>query len=512
MSTQTRRFLIACLWAYGLCSLGVAPAVARGAHASHDSDVVGIGHDATLAADRRADSVVAIIGSATSAGEVADAVVSILGSSRVTGPVGDSVVAVLGGTYIDSQVHGDVVAVLGDVELGPHAEIDGDVVTVGGTVVRDPAAVIHGGVQDLSFGPRWFDPSWLRAWFTRCLMYGRLLAFSPDLGWAWAFALITLALYALTTVLFRDSVERCTRALTEQPGASLAAGLLAQLATPLLIGLLAVTVVGLLAVPVVVLTVLIAESFGRLAVLAWIGAKVLKPAHAGALSHPAWSVCVGGLLLLLVYTVPLLGLLVYKVVGFVGLGAVVFAVLSEWRGSARAAAPQAAAGAPTTAAAAAAELSGAGAATAAAPAQAAAAPATQAGTAATHDVLAYPRAGFWIRMAALLIDVIVVSVVVEFLFNAKHLHLVVLAAYGAVMWKLRGATLGGIICHLHVVRLDGRPMDWPTAAVRALGCFLSLLVVGLGFLWIAFDPEHQAWHDKIAGTVVVRRPKGVPLV
>ena len=74
------------------------------------------------------------------------------------------------------------------------------------------------------------------------------------------------------------------------------------------------------------------------------------------------------------------------------------------------------------------------------------------------------------------------------------------------------ATIGGIICGLQVVRVDGRPIDWATAIVRALGCFLSLAVVGLGFIWIAIDPDHQAWHDKIAGTVVVRAPKGTSLL
>ena len=72
------------------------------------------------------------------------------------------------------------------------------------------------------------------------------------------------------------------------------------------------------------------------------------------------------------------------------------------------------------------------------------------------------------------------------------------------MWKLRGTTVGGIVFDLHVVRVDGRPLEWETAIVRALGCFLSLAVVFLGFIWIAFDDNHQAWHDKIAGTVVVR--------
>jgi uncharacterized RDD family membrane protein YckC len=60
--------------------------------------------------------------------------------------------------------------------------------------------------------------------------------------------------------------------------------------------------------------------------------------------------------------------------------------------------------------------------------------------------------------------------------------------------------------------MDGREIDWETAIIRALSCFLSLAVAGLGFFWIAFDPDHQAWHDKIAGTVVVRVPKGVSLV
>jgi uncharacterized RDD family membrane protein YckC len=89
---------------------------------------------------------------------------------------------------------------------------------------------------------------------------------------------------------------------------------------------------------------------------------------------------------------------------------------------------------------------------------------------------------------------------------------VLLAIYGAIMWKLRGTTVGGIVFDLHVVRMDGRPVDWETAIVRALGCFLSLAVAGLGFIWIAFDHDRQAWHDKIAGTVVVRAKRGVPLL
>jgi uncharacterized RDD family membrane protein YckC len=50
------------------------------------------------------------------------------------------------------------------------------------------------------------------------------------------------------------------------------------------------------------------------------------------------------------------------------------------------------------------------------------------------------------------------------------------------------------------------------ALVRALAGAFSIIVLFLGILWIAFDHDKQGWHDKIAGTVVLRLPKGTPLV
>jgi uncharacterized RDD family membrane protein YckC len=123
-----------------------------------------------------------------------------------------------------------------------------------------------------------------------------------------------------------------------------------------------------------------------------------------------------------------------------------------------------------------------------------------------------PRAGFWIRMGALLLDLLMVGILMSMLHHSSNLQLVVLAIYGALMWKLRGTTVGGLVFHLQVIRVDGRPIDWETAIVRALACFLSMAVAGLGFFWIAFDPGKQGWHDKIAGTAVVRVPRAMPLV
>ena len=115
-------------------------------------------------------------------------------------------------------------------------------------------------------------------------------------------------------------------------------------------------------------------------------------------------------------------------------------------------------------------------------------------------------------MAALLIDIILVGVIVSRLDTSDSFWIVALAGYGAIMWKLKGTTIGGIVCGLKIVRRDGAALSWDTAIVRALACFLSMAVAGLGFLWIIFDEDRQAWHDKIAGTLVVRAPRPQSLV
>jgi uncharacterized RDD family membrane protein YckC len=90
--------------------------------------------------------------------------------------------------------------------------------------------------------------------------------------------------------------------------------------------------------------------------------------------------------------------------------------------------------------------------------------------------------------------------------------LVVALAYFAGMWAWKGTTIGGVVLSLRVVRLDNGPVTFPVALVRGLGAALSAVVLFLGFLWIAWDDEKQGWHDRIAGTVVVRLPRGTPLV
>jgi uncharacterized RDD family membrane protein YckC len=518
-------------------------------HSHHGNDLVSIGHDSNLEQGQQADSVVSILGSSTSDGEAGD-VVSILGNTRAAGTVRDSAVAVLGNTYVDNKIGGDAVAVLGNVELGPHAEVDGDVVAVGGKVLRDPAAIVHGDVRDVFTG-NLAGLGWSSIWVQHCLLYGRPLALVPGLGWAWSLALTCLALYVCLALLFRAGLTQCVRTFETQPGHSVLAALIAMLLTPVLVVLLCITVIGIAAVPFVVLGLFCAGLFGKAVMLAWIGKRVGAERETGTLNHPAFAVLIGGLIVLVLYVVPVLGFLVYKLLGFLGLGAVVYTLVLAARarqagkqegitaavpGGSTGGAPVAgnaamAGGAPTAnaapdnpsvtagqagtpngtaAAGGSAAPGGAAPGGTAAPGGPAAAPSPAAAPAPVTAAL--PRAGFWVRMAALLLDVLLVGFATSVLHPILHLHLLVLAAYGAVMWKLRGSTIGGIVFDLRVVRLDGREIDWETSIIRALSCFLSLAVAGLGFFWIAFDEAHQAWHDKIAGTVVVRVAKGVPLV
>lgn len=545
-----------------------------GARFHDDNEIVTIGGSSHLQAGGRSNAVVSVFGSSTSAGEVRDSVVSVLGDTRVEGgKVGDASVSVLGNNYVNAEVDGDVVAVLGDVELGPNAKVRGNAVVVGGRLIRDPNAVLGGSVQNVLMIP---DSAILgfKSWLKNCLRYLRPLAFAPDLGWAWTIALGVLALYALFAVMFRDPLDRCVQTLQERPGETIVASVLAMLLTPILYVVLAITVIGIAFMPIAGFGILLATLFGKAVVLAWIGRGMLTLANQNEHTHSAIAVLIGGAIALLLYTVPVLGFLVFNLLGILGFGAVVYTLMLASRAKRRSTPPASGPGARAPGAGPAPAGAAAGAAGVAASANLGGMPAgatphtagfsasdaaaggagfgaasiggeaAAAGTASgpdaafaasgsagssdggsgrlgggaipptngSADSLSLPRAGFWIRILALLIDTVLVGVVFNVLDHHTKLQLIALAAYGAIMWKMKGTTVGGIVCNLKIVRLDGREIDWSTAIVRALGCFLSLIVCGLGFIWIAFDPDRQAWHDKIAGTAVVRVPQGVSLL
>jgi uncharacterized RDD family membrane protein YckC len=497
-------------------------------HHRRSNERVSFGSNSTLAEGEVAQAVISIFGSSTSAGEVRGEVVSVLGGSRVEGgTVGGEVVSVLGNTYINGEVRGEVVTVMGNVEFGPKAVVHGEVVLIGGQLKRAETAVLKGNIQNIAIAGRQFDFTALTTWFHECLLYGRPLAFHRDLWIFWCVALGLLGFYALIALIAPTGVNKCIETLEQRPGSSLLAALLTLLLTPVAYILLSLTlaiVVGFLLIPVLSLGLFCASLFGKIVMLAWLGKRFTRLLGDGPLAHPVFGVLIGGLVVLGLYTVPVAGFIIYKLLGILGLGVVVYTIILQIKAS-RPPKPVKPVAAPVAAAATASSFTVPVGAVAVGSVSEPVGVAPSAAETVPPPVLpvisavTLPRAGFWIRVAASLLDCILLGIVTAMSSSLLHGWLTPggslpfwFAVYCVVMWATKGTTIGGIICGLKVVRIDDRPLEWSVAVVRALGGFLSLAVAGLGFIWVAFDDEKQSWHDKIAGTTIVKVPKGTALL
>ena len=70
-------------------------------------------------------------------------------------------------------------------------------------------------------------------------------------------------------------------------------------------------------------------------------------------------------------------------------------------------------------------------------------------------------------------------------------------------WRLKGQTLGMQVWKIKTVNDQGQIPTIDECAVRFFFATLSFVFLGMGFLWILFDPEKLAWHDRASGTQVI---------
>lgn len=134
-------------------------------------------------------------------------------------------------------------------------------------------------------------------------------------------------------------------------------------------------------------------------------------------------------------------------------------------------------------------------------------------------------AGFWIRVVSALIDsalwaAVSLPVLVgvygwdyfensELVAGTLDLLLSWLLPVAVVIlfWVYRSATPGKMFFGAKIV--DAESGD-PPSVLQCVGRYLAylpaLLPLGLGFLWVAVDARKQGWHDKLAGTAVIRAP------
>jgi uncharacterized RDD family membrane protein YckC len=131
--------------------------------------------------------------------------------------------------------------------------------------------------------------------------------------------------------------------------------------------------------------------------------------------------------------------------------------------------------------------------------------------------------GFWARVGASLIDTVLFVMicwpVLTVIYGRQYwssnsfirgpadllINWVLPAIAVVLFWVYRQATPGKIAIDARIV--DATTGEKPSTGQligRYFGYYISTIPLLLGFVWVAFDPRKQGWHDKLAGTVVVR--------
>ncbi len=131
-------------------------------------------------------------------------------------------------------------------------------------------------------------------------------------------------------------------------------------------------------------------------------------------------------------------------------------------------------------------------------------------------------AGFLVRLAARLIDGIILSFLMNFvllffyqkdfpgvfswIFSIRGLvcFLLSIAYYVYFETSNKQATIGKSVMNLKVIKQNGDKLNVPDAIIRYFSKILSTFIFLIGYLMVIFDDKKRALHDRIAGTFVVK--------
>jgi hypothetical protein len=314
----------------------------------------------------------------------------------------------------------------------------------------------------------------------------------------WPVALVAAFFCLLTGATCSRALDGTRAVLEKCAPAALLTGIGIAVGTFLLCILLLLTGVGIIGVPVLIGIAMVFAFVGNTAIFRLIGQR-LAPGLSGHSRGNLLAILLGGLICWMLYCIPLIGLLVAGLVSAAGSGAFALYLLDAVDPARRLQRylerhyPKPVRRPPAIEP----DVRG------------IAEPETLAPT-----PLAIPRATFWPRLLANFIDFVVVYSVLYFL-GVTRVLLPAWVLYRFAMYASRSTTLGGIVLGLDVIKADGSFLtgDYSTSLIRALASLLSLLPFGLGFLWILFDPDKNAWHDRISRTFVVQiqLPRARPL-
>ena len=131
----------------------------------------------------------------------------------------------------------------------------------------------------------------------------------------------------------------------------------------------------------------------------------------------------------------------------------------------------------------------------------------------------YQSAGLFRRLAAILYD----SLLIIAMWLITTLLLVAFINDGAALqgplfqfglyfeaclfysyfWRLRGQTLGMQVWKIKLISPSLQTLSWQECFARLFFALVSVSMLGLGFIWMLFDPDRLTWHDRASGTRVV---------
>lgn len=138
--------------------------------------------------------------------------------------------------------------------------------------------------------------------------------------------------------------------------------------------------------------------------------------------------------------------------------------------------------------------------------------------------------GFWLRVGAALIDTVLILLIVgplvTYIYGGGYwlsdrfiqgpadflLNWVLPAIAVILFWIYRQATPGKMAIRARIVdtATGGKPTTGQLIG-RYFAYYVSILPLCLGLIWVGIDSRKQGFHDKLAGTVVVReRSRGSP--
>ena len=150
----------------------------------------------------------------------------------------------------------------------------------------------------------------------------------------------------------------------------------------------------------------------------------------------------------------------------------------------------------------------------------------------------YAYAGFWIRAAARVVDILVIVGIYNIFYlvdrfgasaglwppsGFEDIYAVGCLSpenvvrgvfflgfpvfYYVYMHGAFGQTFGKMALKIRVINEDGSPLDYRRAFLRWLGYFLCVFTLYAGYVWAAFDRRKQGFHDRVCRTIVVHIPR-----